>query len=355
MAAAWRPGICISWRAPAGACWNPPAASCAACALPVAPAPFRAASRPPPVPQQVSRMSLQTCFLVLDDMNWSVKSSVHYRRNPKLTARYSPDEAATPTVRRTWDTILPHPGYDRLRGGQGDRLGDRPPRPAEAPGLLRWRQRRGRWSSSRSGDSGRWCRSSSPPSGPRPLAPGGDPAREQRGPGGPAAAGPAGKCPHPGLPHPRLLCCAQRRGGGALRAGAGRSSSSPTPTAARTPAGSRLSPRPRRRTPGALLGGPVRMAPPAERNAVGVLRYGARHPPGALRRPGLKRQSQPRGAGAGLRRPRRLRRRPALRGRRRLLPAGGPGRAPAAAGRGGGGGASERGPTGRSSPPRPGG
>ena len=53
-------------------------------------------------------------ILVLDDMNWSVKSSPHYRKNPKLTAQFSKDEAATPTVRRTWDLILPHLGYEHL-------------------------------------------------------------------------------------------------------------------------------------------------------------------------------------------------------------------------------------------------
>jgi predicted O-methyltransferase YrrM len=50
-------------------------------------------------------------ILLLDDMNWSVKTSHHYRKNPKLAAKFSDDEAATPAVRRTWELILPHLGY----------------------------------------------------------------------------------------------------------------------------------------------------------------------------------------------------------------------------------------------------
>lgn len=53
--------------------------------------------------------------LILDDMDWSVKNSGHYRRNPKLGAKFSPDEAATPGVRRTWEVLLPHLGYTSFK------------------------------------------------------------------------------------------------------------------------------------------------------------------------------------------------------------------------------------------------
>ncbi len=54
-------------------------------------------------------------LLLLDDMDWSVRKSQHYSRNPDLAAKYSEDEAAAPTVRRTWDLILPHLGYEHVR------------------------------------------------------------------------------------------------------------------------------------------------------------------------------------------------------------------------------------------------
>jgi predicted O-methyltransferase YrrM len=53
--------------------------------------------------------------LVLDDMNWSMTNSHHYRKNPKQRAKFSDDEVATPAVRRTWELILPHLGYIELR------------------------------------------------------------------------------------------------------------------------------------------------------------------------------------------------------------------------------------------------
>jgi predicted O-methyltransferase YrrM len=54
-------------------------------------------------------------ILVLDDMNWKARSSPGYKRNPKRLAKFSDDEAATPTVRRTWELILPHLGYVEMR------------------------------------------------------------------------------------------------------------------------------------------------------------------------------------------------------------------------------------------------
>lgn len=57
-------------------------------------------------------------ILVLDDLNWSVASSAYYQRTPKRAAAFSPDEAATPGVRRTWELILPHLGYEYLEERQ---------------------------------------------------------------------------------------------------------------------------------------------------------------------------------------------------------------------------------------------
>ncbi len=54
-------------------------------------------------------------ILVLDDMNWKVRGSPAYKNKPKLLGRFSEDEAVAPTVRRTWDLILPHLGYREMR------------------------------------------------------------------------------------------------------------------------------------------------------------------------------------------------------------------------------------------------
>ena len=54
-------------------------------------------------------------LLLLDDIDWSITKSEHYRKNPKLAAAYPPEEAAAPAVRRVWDLILPHLGYSHVR------------------------------------------------------------------------------------------------------------------------------------------------------------------------------------------------------------------------------------------------
>lgn len=50
-------------------------------------------------------------ILVLDDMSWSIASSKYFQEKPALQDRYSEDEAATETVRRVSELILPHLGY----------------------------------------------------------------------------------------------------------------------------------------------------------------------------------------------------------------------------------------------------
>jgi predicted O-methyltransferase YrrM len=54
-------------------------------------------------------------LLLLDDMDWTMAKSDHYKANPKELLRYSSDESSTPAVRRTWDLILPHLGFEHVR------------------------------------------------------------------------------------------------------------------------------------------------------------------------------------------------------------------------------------------------
>jgi predicted O-methyltransferase YrrM len=87
----------------------------------------------------VDMLLRQGGILVLDDMNWRVKSSPAYKRHPKRLAVFSDDEAATPSVRRTWELILPHLGYTEMREieevkwGVARKSGGRVMRPAEVP------------------------------------------------------------------------------------------------------------------------------------------------------------------------------------------------------------------------------
>ena len=60
-------------------------------------------------------------LIVLDDLDWTVAGSPYYRENQKRAARFSPDEAAAPTVRRVFDLILPHLGYAHVRETTGPR------------------------------------------------------------------------------------------------------------------------------------------------------------------------------------------------------------------------------------------
>ena len=50
-------------------------------------------------------------ILLLDDMSWSIAGSPYFQSKPALAERYSEDEAATETVRRVSELILPHLGY----------------------------------------------------------------------------------------------------------------------------------------------------------------------------------------------------------------------------------------------------
>lgn len=54
-------------------------------------------------------------LLLLDDMNWSVAGSTALKKRPKVIARYSKDEAETQTVRRVWELVLPHLGYEYVK------------------------------------------------------------------------------------------------------------------------------------------------------------------------------------------------------------------------------------------------
>lgn len=62
----------------------------------------------------VDRLLKPGGVIVFDDLDWSVARSPAFRRKPKLAARYSPDEAATATVRMVWDLLLPEFGYETL-------------------------------------------------------------------------------------------------------------------------------------------------------------------------------------------------------------------------------------------------
>ncbi len=53
--------------------------------------------------------------ILLDDMDWSIARSPHYKRNEHLTKRYDQDEVDSKPVRLVWDTILKHLGYEHIR------------------------------------------------------------------------------------------------------------------------------------------------------------------------------------------------------------------------------------------------
>lgn len=63
----------------------------------------------------VDMMLVPGGLILLDDMNWSVAGSTALKKRPKTVARYSKDEAETMTVRRVWDVVLPHLGYEYVR------------------------------------------------------------------------------------------------------------------------------------------------------------------------------------------------------------------------------------------------
>jgi predicted O-methyltransferase YrrM len=54
-------------------------------------------------------------ILVLDDLDWSPETASCYRRSPAKLAAFSADEAATPSVRRVCELVLPHLGYPEVQ------------------------------------------------------------------------------------------------------------------------------------------------------------------------------------------------------------------------------------------------
>jgi len=52
--------------------------------------------------------------IVFDDLNWTVAGSAAFARNAAKAAAYSPDEAATRSVERVWDLLVPERGYERV-------------------------------------------------------------------------------------------------------------------------------------------------------------------------------------------------------------------------------------------------
>lgn len=61
--------------------------------------------------------------LLLDDMNWSMARSPHYRRNPHLSTRYDDDEVQAQPVRLVWETVLTHLGYEHVREYEDENWG----------------------------------------------------------------------------------------------------------------------------------------------------------------------------------------------------------------------------------------
>jgi len=54
-------------------------------------------------------------IIVFDDMNWSMATSSYHKRNPRKSLGFSEDERQAQTVRRVWETIMPHLGYSLER------------------------------------------------------------------------------------------------------------------------------------------------------------------------------------------------------------------------------------------------
>lgn len=54
-------------------------------------------------------------LILLDDMDWSISKSPHYRKNAHQSKKYDQDEKDARPVRLIWDTILPHLGYEHVR------------------------------------------------------------------------------------------------------------------------------------------------------------------------------------------------------------------------------------------------
>jgi len=54
-------------------------------------------------------------LILLDDMDWTMEGSKYYQNNPAQMRPYDRDERQTPAVRRIWDTLLPHLGYEYVK------------------------------------------------------------------------------------------------------------------------------------------------------------------------------------------------------------------------------------------------
>jgi len=54
-------------------------------------------------------------LILLDDMDWTMEGSQYYQNNPDQMRPYDRDERQTPAVRRIWDTLLPHLGYEHVK------------------------------------------------------------------------------------------------------------------------------------------------------------------------------------------------------------------------------------------------
>lgn len=53
-------------------------------------------------------------LILLDDMDWTIGGSQYYQNNPGRMKPYDMDEREAPAVRRVWETILPHLGYEQV-------------------------------------------------------------------------------------------------------------------------------------------------------------------------------------------------------------------------------------------------
>lgn len=53
--------------------------------------------------------------IVFDDIDWTIRKSPSYKKDPGLMAQYSEDERAAATVRLVWDVLVPEFGYERVR------------------------------------------------------------------------------------------------------------------------------------------------------------------------------------------------------------------------------------------------
>jgi predicted O-methyltransferase YrrM len=62
----------------------------------------------------VDRLLRPGGVIIFDDLDWSVRRSQAYKKNPEAMAAFSPDEAAAKTVRLVWDLLAPGAGYAQV-------------------------------------------------------------------------------------------------------------------------------------------------------------------------------------------------------------------------------------------------